>query len=63
MNTTKKITEREIGFNEGVKYMEEKILTACRRNKPIEIGGRAYFIQNDLQHLRETIDKIGTEGV
>lgn len=63
MNTTKNITEREIGFNEGVKYMEQKILTACERKKPIEINGRVYFIQNDIQHLRETIDKINTEGV
>lgn len=63
MNTTKNNTEREIGFNEGIKYMEEKILTACANKKPIVINDRVYYIQSDIEHLRETIDKIGAEGV
>lgn len=63
MNTTSNNIERENGFNDGVKYMKEKILTACNRKKPIEINGKAYFIQNDLQHLREIIDKTSAEGV
>lgn len=56
-------TERKIGFNEGVRYMEEKILTASKRKKPVVINGRAYFIQNDIQHLGYIIDKIAKKGV
>lgn len=63
MNATMNNKERQIGFNEGVKYMEEKILSACKSGKGILIANKMYFIKTDLQHLREIIDKIGTEGV
>ena len=63
MNATTKNTDRQIGFNEGVKYMEEKILSACKSGKGILIANKMYFIKTDIQHLREIIDKIGVECV
>lgn len=63
MNATTKNTERQIGFDEGVKYMEEKILSACKSGNGILIANKMYFIKTDIQHLREIIDKIGVEGI
>lgn len=58
MNTTKNITEREIGFNEGVKYMKLKMLSVCDTDKPIEIDGIAVFIISAEKHLHKLFDDI-----
>ena len=63
MNTTKNITEREIGFNEGVKYMKEKMLSVCDTDKPIEIDSKAYFIQSDKKHLHKLFNDIETKYI
>lgn len=63
MNTTKNITEREIGFNEGVKYMKEKMLSVCDTDKPIEIDRKAYFVQSDKKHLHKLFNDIETKHI
>ena len=63
MNTTKNITEREIGFNEGIKYMKEKMLSVCDTDKPIEIDGKAYFVQSDKEHLHKLFNDIETKHI
>lgn len=60
MNTTKNITEREIGFNEGVKYMKEKMLSVCDTDKPIEISGKAFFVISAEKHLHKLFNDIET---
>lgn len=39
--------------------MKEKMLLACEKGTPIEIDGGAYWIQNDLEHLRQVMDSLG----
>ena len=45
-------------FEDGIKYMEEKMLSVCDTGKPIEINGRAYFVQSDKEHLQKLFDDI-----
>lgn len=40
------------GILHGIKLMEQRMLLACENGTPIEIGGFAYFIHNDLQNLQ-----------
>lgn len=35
-----------------IEQLEQRIITAAITGKPIEIQGRAYFVQTDLQHLK-----------
>lgn len=45
-------------FEDGIKYMEEKMLSVCDTDMPIEIDGRAYFVQSDKKHLQKLFDDI-----
>lgn len=45
-------------YEDGIKYMEEKMLSVCDTDKPIEINGRAYFVQSDKKHLHKLFDDI-----
>ena len=47
------------GIEQGIKLIQERVLLACENGTPIEIDGRAYWIQNDLEHLRQVIDSLG----
>ena len=48
------------GVLEGVKLMQERMLLACQNGTPIELSdGRAYFVQNDIDHLRQVIKLLG----
>lgn len=49
----------EIGKVEGIRLMQEKMLLACENGTPIEIDGRVYWIQNDLEHLRQVMNSLG----
>lgn len=49
-------------FEDGVKYMENKMLSVCDTNKPIEINGRAYFVQSDKRHLHKLFDDISKQN-
>ena len=46
------------GIEQGIRLMKEKMLLACEKGTPIEIDGRAYWIQNDLEHLRQVMDLL-----
>lgn len=48
----------EEGFKSGVESIERKILSVCDTDKPIEIDGRAYFVQSDIKHLHKLFDDI-----
>ena len=41
--------------------MKREILSACESGKPIEIDGKAYFIQSDIEHLRKLMDSFGKD--
>lgn len=49
---------RQKDFEEGIKHMERKILSVCDTDKPIEIDGKAYFVQSDIKHLHKLFDDI-----
>ena len=63
MNTTNNIAERKFGFTEGVKYMKEKMLSVCDTDKPIEIDGKAYFVQSDKKHLHKLFNDIEAKHI
>ena len=42
--------------NKELIQLEQRIITAAQTGKPIEIQGRAYFVQTDLQHLKTLIN-------
>ena len=46
------------GFAEGVRLMEQRMLLAAENGPPINIEGRAYFIQDDIEHLKEIFAEI-----
>lgn len=46
------------GFAEGVRLMEQRMLLAAENGTPINIEGRAYFIQDDMGHLKEIFAEI-----
>lgn len=48
----KKLIFNKKKINTEVRALEEKIIIAATSGKPIEIRGRAYYIQSDLQHLK-----------
>lgn len=54
-------TEKQT-FEDGVRYMENKILSVCDTDKPIEINGRAYFIQSDKKHLQKLFNDIDKQN-
>lgn len=55
-----KLLERKYqeGVCAGVKLMKQRMLLAYENGNPIEIEGRAFFVQSDLQHLRELFDML-----
>ncbi len=46
------------GYEEGIKDMKRKMLSVCDTDKPIEIDGKAYFVQSDIKHLHKLFDDI-----
>lgn len=41
--------------------MEEKMLLACKAGNPIDIGGRAFFIHDDIDNLRRIFEDLERE--
>ena len=52
----KKLILNKKKINREVRDLEEKIITAATSGKPTEIQGRAYYVQSDLQHLKELMN-------
>lgn len=46
------------GILEGVRLMEQRMLLAAGNGTPIDVDGRAYFIQDDMDHLKEIFAEI-----
>lgn len=46
------------GFAEGIRLMEQRMILAAENGTPIDIDGRAYFIQDDMNHLKEIFAEI-----
>ena len=45
------------GIQHGIRMMKDKMLLACKKGTPIEIDGRVYYIRNDLDKLKEIMEK------
>ena len=49
--------EYEKGYEKGIEFMKQKMLSVCDIDKPIAIEShgekRAYFVQSDLKHLQK----------
>lgn len=45
----------EFGLLLGIALMKEKIRIAAEEGASIEVAERAYFVQTDIQHLRDMI--------
>ena len=41
------------GIEEGIRQMKEKMLRSAENKKPIVINERVYFVQTDIEDLRE----------
>ena len=46
------------GILEGVRLMEQRMILAAKNETPIDVDGRAYFIQDDMDHLQEIFAEI-----
>lgn len=46
------------GILEGVRLMEKRMILAAENRTPINIEGRAYFVQDDMEHLKEIFAEI-----
>ena len=46
------------GILEGVRLMEQRMILAAKNETPIDVDCRAYFIQDDMDHLKEIFAEI-----
>ena len=46
------------GILEGARLMEQRMILAAKNETPIDVDGRAYFIQDDMDHLKEIFAEI-----
>ena len=46
------------GILEGIRLMEQRMILASKNGTPIDVDGRAYFIQDDMEHLKEIFAEI-----
>ena len=46
------------GILEGIRLMEKRMILAAEKGTPIDVEGRAYFIQDDMDHLKEIFAEI-----
>lgn len=46
------------GILHGIKLMKQRMLFACEKGTPIEIGGFAYFVHTDMQNLQRIFADI-----
>lgn len=41
------------GYKDGQEDYKKHILEQYKAGKPIEIDGRAYYLQSDIEHLKQ----------
>lgn len=42
----------------GIKLMQQRMLLACENGTPIELEGKGYWVQSDVEHLRAVMNSI-----
>lgn len=47
----------EFGLLMGIALMKEKIRIAAEEGTPIEVAERVYFVETDMQHLRNMMER------
>lgn len=50
------------GFEKGVEYMEQRILEACENGTPLGIGGKAFFVRDEISNLRDIFDDLEADS-
>ena len=54
--------EYEKGYEKGIEFIKQKMISVCDTDKPIAIESRgvkrAFFVQSDLKHLQKLFDDI-----
>lgn len=60
MATLDQVEQR--GFEKGVEYMEQRILEACENGTPVEIGGKAFFVRDEISNLRDIFDDLEADS-
>lgn len=50
------------GMEQGIKIMQQRMLLACENGTPINIEGRAYFIKNDMENLKDIFADIEADA-
>ena len=50
--------EYAAGLEDGKRLYEQKLRDAIADGKPIEIDGRIWHLQSDVNHLRQIMDGI-----
>ena len=46
------------GILEGARLMEQRMILAAKNGTPIDVDGRAYFVQDDIGHLKKIFAEI-----
>lgn len=46
-------SEYQMGVDQGIEMMKQKLLHAHEKGNPIVLDQRAYFIKSDLDNLRD----------
>ncbi len=49
------------GLNIGIRLMEEQMLLAHENGVPLEVKGRAWWIQSDIDNLKNIMDDLEGE--
>lgn len=49
------------GFELGVQHMQQRILIACENGTPVELNGKAYFVQDAVANLRYIVESLGED--
>lgn len=50
-------------YEKGIEFMEQKMLSVCNTDKPVEINGRAYFVISAETHLHKLFNDIEAEHI
>lgn len=50
------------GFEKGVRYVKNRIVSACDNGTPLEVDGVAYFIKDAISNLRDIFDDLEADA-
>lgn len=49
------------GVKHGIKIMEKRMMLASEKRNPIDIEGRAFFVESDMDNLRAIFEELKRE--